>query len=206
MVDERLQVRGYPQRARYDLEFAAQVLDAGRMGHLAMTRDGYPHLVPMMYVRIEDSVHIHCRAKTPLATDLESGTRIAFAVTIVDGIVLANEVRFHSMNYRSLVVHGIATPVADESAKRSSFNALAAHVWPGRAGLTPATTEQLASVALFSLPLVEFSGKQRTGPPLAGITPPLPDVWAGHVDLEEIPAEFHSAHESPAAPEPIWPF
>ena len=206
MTDDRLKVRSYPQRARYDHEFAAEVLDAGRFGHLALTRDGFPHLVPMMYVRVDRAVHVHCRAGTELADELTAGARVAFAVTLVDGMVLANEVRFHSMNYRSLVVHGIAETVTDESAKRSSFNALAEHVWPGRNGLTPATTEQLSSVALFALPLVEFSGKQRTGPPLAGITPPHPDVWAGHVDLQEFPVDFHQAVDGATAPVPHWPF
>ena len=206
MTDDRLKVRSYPQRARYDHEFAAEVLDAGRFGHLALMRDGFPHMVPMMYVRVDHAVHLHCRAGTQLADELAAGARLAFAVTIVDGMVLANEVRFHSMNYRSLVVHGIAVPVVDEEEKRASFNSLAEHVWPGRTGLTPATTEQLSRVALFSLPLVEFSGKQRTGPPLAGITPARPDVWAGHVDLQEFPVGFHSAVDGAEADEPRWPF
>lgn len=206
MTDDRLKVRSYPQRARYDHDFAAEVLDAGRVGHLALVRDGFPHLVPMMYVRVDHAVHLHCRARTELAEDLAAGARLAFAVTVVDGMVLANEVRFHSMNYRSLVVHGVAEQVVDEAAKRASFNALAEHVWPGRRGLTPATTEQLGTVALFSLPLVEFSGKQRTGPPLSGITPARPDVWAGHVDIREVPAGFHRAVDGAEAPAPPWPF
>ncbi|WP_153505464.1 pyridoxamine 5'-phosphate oxidase family protein [Cumulibacter manganitolerans] len=205
MVDDRLKVRSYPQRARYDLQFAAEVLDAGRIGHLALTRDGFPHLVPMMFVRVDRAVHVHCRAGTQLATDLAGGARVAFAVTIADGVVLANEVRFHSMNYRSLVVHGVAEEVTDEAAKRASFDALAEHVWPGRRGLSPATTEQLSTVALFAIPLVEFSGKQRTGPPLAGITP-RPNVWTGHVDLHESPGAFHRAVDGADAPEPPWPF
>lgn len=206
MTDDRLKVRSYPQRARYDQEFAAEVLDAGRFGHLALIRDGLPHMVPMMYVRVGRAVHLHCRASTQLAEELTAGTRIAFAVTVVDGVVLANDVRFHSMNYRSLVVYGVPEPVVGESAKRTSFNALTEHVWPGRRGLTSASTEQLGTAALFSLPLVEFSGKQRTGPPLAGITPPRPDVWAGHVDIREVPGAFHPAVDGAEAPAPIWPF
>lgn len=203
----RSAVRSYPQRARYDAESAYRILDDGRIGHLATTLDGFPHVVPMMYVRMGDQLHIHGRRGTPLVDHLHAGGPLAFAVTLVDGIVLAREVRFHSLNYRSLVIHGVGTPVTDAAQRSGSLSALAEKVWPGRSGIGPPTTEQLAVVELFAVPIEYFSVKTRTGPPTTRPEMADPTVWAGHVDLLTIPTAAHpDALTAAGVNSPDWPY
>lgn len=201
-------VHSHPERAHYDIDTAMAILDAGRFGHLATVFEpNIPHLVPMMYMRRGRSVHLHGRRGTRLIEHLSRGAPLAFSVTLVDGLVLARNARFHSLNYRSLVIHGVATVIDDMDAKRASLTALANRSWPGRAGISPPTLEQLASITLLALPLECFSAKVRTGPP----APPLPgddrNVWAGHVDLRTAPSAFYADEFTPRdLSPPSWPF
>ena len=208
VIAERNVVRSHPERAHYDLDTAIAILDDGRIGHLATVLDAdVPHLVPMMYLRRGHFVHLHGRKGTRLMEHLASGAPLVFCVTLVDGLVLARNVRFHSVNYRSLVIHGAAAEVTDMDAKRESFVALADHSWPGRAGISSPTSEQLESITLLALPLTCFSAKVRTGPPAPPLPGDDPRVWAGHVDLRTEPRAFHPDEFTPEglAP-PTWPF
>lgn len=200
-------VRSHPERAHYDLDTAIAILDDGRIGHLATVFGAdVPHLVPMMYLRRGHHVHLHGRKGTRLMRHLASGAKLVFSVTLVDGLVLARNVRFHSLNYRSLVIHGAAAEITDVEVKRESFVALADHSWPGRAGISPPTSEQLAEVTLLALPLTCFSAKVRTGPPAPPLPGDDPRVWAGHVDLRTAPCGCHPDDFTPEelAP-PRWP-
>ena len=53
-------------------------------------------------------------------------------MTLVDGIVLARSVFEHSMNYRSVVVLGTATPVVDPDEKYAVLEAFTEKLLPGR--------------------------------------------------------------------------
>lgn len=200
-------VQSHPERAQYDVETACEILDDGRIGHLSTVCKDAPRIVPMMYVRHGDVIHIHCRRDTELAQSLLEGVKTAFAVTLTDGLVLAQDVRFHSVNYRSLVVYGRADAINDETEKHASFVKLAEGLWPGRVGLRPPTAEQLASVVLFAIPLEHFSIKMRTGPPKATRHDGNRSTWTGHVDLVEVPNSFHPDSATlPHVPAPNWPF
>lgn len=207
-MEGRNVVRSHPERAHYDLDTAIAILDDGRIGHLATVFDAdVPHLVPMMYLRRGQHVHLHGRKGTRLMRHLAGGARLVFSVTLVDGVVLARNVRFHSLNYRSLIIHGAAAEVTDADEKRESFIALADHSWPGRAGISPPTPEQLALITLLALPLTCFSAKVRTGPPAPPLPGDDPRVWAGHVDLRTSPGAFHADDSTPEGlVPPTWPF
>nr|AIU93571.1 hypothetical protein LRS1606.137 [Rhodococcus sp. NS1] len=201
-------VRAYPQRARYDRETADSFLDAGWMGHLATTMDDFPHIVPMMYIRRDNHLYLHGRRGTPLMIHLCSGAKLAFEVTIVDGLVLSRDVRWNTVNYRSVVIHGTATVVDEQSVKSEILSALAERVWPGRIrALRPPTDEQLSYVELLAVPIKVFSAKIRTGPSLASTSDADPQIWAGHIDLRMTPSAYHpdAATAEGIAP-PSWVF
>lgn len=87
-------------------------------------------------------------------------------MTHVDGLVLARSAFHHSINYRSVVVHGIAYEVTDPEECRMALDALVDHVVPGRsADSRPANAKELAATAVIRLDLNEVSAKLRTGGP-----------------------------------------
>ena len=101
-----------------------------------------------------------------MAGQADPGLPVCLTVTHVDGLVLARSAFHHSINYRSVVVHGTAHQVTDPEEKRAALDALVDHVVPGPlADSRPADAKELAATAVLRLDLDEVSAKVRTGGP-----------------------------------------
>jgi len=101
-------------------------------------------------------------------------------VTHMDGLVCARSVFTHSVNYRSAVVFGTATIVADEDERWQALRIITDHLIPGRwAAARQPTTKEMAATAVLSVPLTEASVKIRTGMPKDEPEDHGLDVWAG---------------------------
>lgn len=156
-------------RASYDRALVHAVLDEGYVCHLGFVRDGAPVVLPTLYARVGESVYVHgSTGSRPLrmAGQADPGLPVCLTVTHVDGVVLARSAFHHSMNYRSVVVHGLARQVTGEAERALALNALVDHVVPGRsADCRPANAKELAATAVLRLDLAEVSAKVRTGGP-----------------------------------------
>ncbi|WP_255306207.1 pyridoxamine 5'-phosphate oxidase family protein [Streptomyces sp. Wb2n-11] len=175
------------ERASYDRELVHAILDEGYVCHLGFVRDGAPVVLPTLYGRIGDRLYVHgSTGSRPLRTARRSdpGLAVCLTVTHVDGLVLARSAFHHSINYRSVVVHGIAREVVDEEERRTALDALVDHVVPGRShDSRPADAKELAATAVIRLDLEEVSAKIRTGGPDDDPEDASLPHWAGVVPL-----------------------
>ncbi|MET7983487.1 MULTISPECIES: pyridoxamine 5'-phosphate oxidase family protein [unclassified Streptomyces] len=157
------------ERAAYDRELVHSILDEGYVCHLGFVRDGAPVVLPTLYARVGERLYVHgSTGSRPLRMSGQSdpGLAVCLTVTHVDGLVLARSAFHHSLNYRSVVVHGIAHQVTDPDERRLALDALVDHVVPGRsADSRPANAKELAATAVISLDLDEVSAKLRGGGP-----------------------------------------
>ncbi|MCF3101618.1 pyridoxamine 5'-phosphate oxidase family protein [Streptomyces roseoverticillatus] len=156
------------ERASYDREVVHAILDAGYVCHLGFVRDGAPVVLPTLYGRVGDRLYVHgSTGSRPLRTAGragDAGMPVCLTVTHVDGLVLARSAFHHSLNYRSVVVHGSAYQVTEEAEKRAALDALVEQATPGRsADCRPASPKELAATAVLRLDLAEVSAKVRTG-------------------------------------------
>jgi nitroimidazol reductase NimA-like FMN-containing flavoprotein (pyridoxamine 5'-phosphate oxidase superfamily) len=181
----RTRVRRLHERGRYDRETIDAVLDAGLVAHLGFVHDEQPFVVPTLHARVGDRVYVHGSAASRTLKELAAGIPACLTVTLLDGIVLARSIFEHSMNYRSVVVLGTATPVIEPDEKATALEAFSEKVLPGRwAEARPPTAKELKATSILRLPLDEASAKIRTGGPEDGDTPDAElDVWAGHLPL-----------------------
>ncbi|KES05956.1 hypothetical protein BU52_17735 [Streptomyces toyocaensis] len=178
-----------PDRASYDRELVHAILDEGYVCHLGFVRDGAPVVLPTLYGRVGEVLYVHgSTGSRPLraAGRAGQGLPVCLTVTHVDGLVLARSAFHHSVNYRSVVVHGPAYDVTDPEEKRQALDALVDHVVPGRAADSrPANKKELAATAVIRLELNEVSAKLRTG----GVNDEPEDLnlphWAGVVPLNK---------------------
>ncbi|MCH0566787.1 MULTISPECIES: pyridoxamine 5'-phosphate oxidase family protein [unclassified Streptomyces] len=176
-------------RARYDKELVHAILDEAYVGHLGFVRDGAPVVLPTLYGRVGDRLYVHgSTGSRPLRMTggAGEGLPVCLTVTHVDALVLARSAFHHSVNYRSVVVHGVAHDVTDPDEKRRALDALVDHVVPGRAkDSRPAGRKELAATAVIRLDLDEVSAKLRTG----GVDDDPEDLalphWAGLVPLRK---------------------
>ncbi|MFD6742195.1 pyridoxamine 5'-phosphate oxidase family protein [Streptomyces anthocyanicus] len=191
-----------PERAAYDKELVHAILDEGYVCHLGFVRDGAPVVLPTLYGRVGERLYVHgSTGSRPLRMTgaADPGLPVCLTVTHVDALVLARSAFHHSINYRSVVVHGTAYEVTDPEERRTALDALVEHVVPGRSrDSRPANKKELAATAVIRLDLNEVSAKLRTG----GVNDEPEDLslphWAGLVPLRK-------GYDAPVADQALAP-
>ncbi|GAA2014099.1 nitroimidazol reductase NimA-like FMN-containing flavoprotein (pyridoxamine 5'-phosphate oxidase superfamily) [Nakamurella flavida] len=184
---DRSTVHRGARRARTDRADLYAVLDAGLIGHLGMTLDAGPLVIPTGYGRDGETLYLHGSSGAASLRAAAAGTPVCFTVTQVDGIVYSRSAFHHSMNYRCAVVQGMARPVTDPDDRWHGLGVLTEHLAPGSWTATrQPDRRELAATAVLALDLAEASVKIRTGPPgedERDLAPGAPPVWAGVLPL-----------------------
>ena len=174
-------------RAVYDREVAYRILDEGFLCHVGFVADGQPFVIPTSYGRKDDRLYIHGSAASRMLRQMKEGVPVCVTVTLLDGLVLARSIFNHSMNYRSVVILGKATPVDDPLEKVEALRLLSEHIIPGRwADARRPSERELKATLVMRVPIEEFSAKVRTGPPIDDEEDYSFPTWAGVVPLETV--------------------
>lgn len=177
-------VRQVPQRAQYDRETVHGILDAGFVAHVAFVAEAGPVVIPMVYVRDGESVLLHGSRKSRFMRVLAAGAPLCLTVTHVDGLVLARSAFHHSMNFRSVVAHGAAAPVA-VGKKAAALALFVERLTAGRSREARApNAQELKATEVLRLPLVEVAAKVRTGGPIDDAEDMDLPIWAGVIPVE----------------------
>jgi len=206
---ERTRVRRLPQRATYDVETVHAILDAGLVCTVSFVEDGRPITIPTAYARVGDALVFHGSAKGRTLVAAASGAELCVTVTHLDGLVLARSAFHHSVNYRSVVVFGQATPVTDPARKLALLRAFVERLYPGHWSATrPPNDLELKATLVLELPLREVVAKVRAGGPLDDADDMARPVWAGVVPLRLVAGTAEPAAELAgkfATPLVAWP-
>ncbi|WP_051393298.1 pyridoxamine 5'-phosphate oxidase family protein [Glycomyces arizonensis] len=155
------------ERLAYDRAPAFQVLDEALFCDVAFTGpDGAPRILPTFHARVGSTVYFHGSTGSSMGLAAREGLDVCLTATIVDGLVFAKSWFHHSMNYRSVVVHGRAALVTDAHERWLMMRALVERMSTGRSERSrePSAKEDSAT-AIMALPLEEASVKRRGGPP-----------------------------------------
>ncbi len=181
----RTRVVREPQRAVYDRDTINDILDEAFLCHVGFAVEGQPYVIPTSYGREGDTLYIHGSAASRMLRNLDKGVPVCLTVTLLDGLVLARSVFNHSMNYRSVVILGTATLVADPAEKLAALRALSEHILPHRWDDSRQPDEkELKATSVLRLPIAEFSAKVRVGPPIDDEEDYAFPTWAGVIPLE----------------------
>jgi uncharacterized protein len=194
----RTKVRRVPARGVYDREAIDQILDEAMIAHLGFVHEGQPFVIPTLHARVGDTVYFHGSAASRAIRTLSSGVPACLTVTLLDGLVLARSAFHSSLNYRSVVVLGGATPVEGPDQRRLALEAFMERLIPGRwAEVRPPSAKELKGTRVLALALDETSAKVRTGPPEDDRGDLELPVWAGVIPL-------HTTAGTPI-PDPLTP-
>ena len=175
------------ERGVYDRETAYRILDEGFLCHVGFVADGQPFVIPTSYGRKDDRLYIHGSAASRMLRQMKEGVPVCVTVTLLDGLVLARSIFNHSMNYRSVVILGKATPVDDPLEKIEALRLLSEHIIPGRwADARQPNERELKATLVMRVPIEEFSAKVRSGPPIDDEDDYSFPTWAGVVPLETV--------------------
>lgn len=178
-------MRRKPYRARYDVAAVHAVLDAAPVSHVATVRDDRPVVLPMAHGRVGETLYLHGSAVAGLFRDTAAGSPICVTATILDGLVLARSARNHSMNYRSVTIHGDATQVTDSREILDGLRAIVDHVIAGRwDNVREPTEDEIRETGLWRVPIGDASVKTRTGSTIDPDSDRSLPVWAGVIPVE----------------------
>jgi uncharacterized protein len=176
--------RRLANRGSHDRDLIHAILDEGLVCHVGFAVDGQPYVLPTTYARMGDRLVMHGSLSNRMFRALASGAPACVTVSLLDGLVLARSAFHHSMNYRSVVVLGVAQAVEGREGKRAALEAIVEHVVPGRSRQArPPTDPEVDGTLVVAIPVVEASAKVRTGPPMDDAADLTRDCWAGVIPL-----------------------
>src|SRR3546814_13726845 len=92
---------------------------------------------------------------------------VCVTVTLLDGLVLARSAFHHSMNYRCVVLLGVAARVDDPAERSRALDVIVDHMVPGRSDAArPPSASEPRKTPLRRLPLTDGADTDRGAAPL----------------------------------------
>lgn len=180
----RTRLRRFPERGRTDRAELEAVLEGGLMCFVGAVVDGCPRVTPMVYGWIGETLYLHGSVVNQVLTAARGGGELCVTVVDLDGLVLANSLFHHSVNFRCAMIYGRGRLVTDEGEQVAALRAAADQLVPGRGqALDAPTRKQLAATMVLALPLAEASVKVREGPPNGEAGDYDRAIWAGVLPL-----------------------
>ncbi|GBE42067.1 MAG TPA: pyridoxamine 5'-phosphate oxidase family protein [Rhizobiales bacterium] len=171
-------------RASYDKETVHAILDEALLAHVGFTDNDWPMVIPMIYGRIGETLYLHGAKAARIAKTLGKGVPVCIEVTLVDALVLARSAFHSSMNYRSVVIHGMARQVTDADEMTQALAQITDHLAPGRWDeARPMNDKELKSTGVFAVPIEHAVAKARTGGPIDDDEDYALPVWSGVIPV-----------------------
>lgn len=170
----------YRTRAHYDRDTVFPILDSGLVAHVGFVLESRPMVIPMAYARIGETIYIHGAKAARIIKSAAISTPVCLTVTHIDGLVMARSAFHHSVNYRSVVVHGELRCVTAESEKERALTAVTNHLLPNRWNeVRPMTSKEFAATGVLAVEIDTAAAKIRQGPPIDDDTDYDLPIWAG---------------------------
>lgn len=188
-----------PEKQSTDRVRLFALLDSVQIAHVGLVADEHPLVMPTGFVRDGDRLLLHGSTGSRWMRTLAGGIEACLAVTALDAVVVARSAFESSFQYRSAVLFGAFTPVAD-AAKQQALDVIVDRLLPGRRPeVRGSTARELAATSVLAMPIVRWSlrvsdkwpedeDSDIAGPAWAGVVPmrteygepvPAPDLRAG---------------------------
>lgn len=172
-------VKQIAYRASYEPKVVHAILDAGYICHISFIDEGLPQVIPMTYWRDGEHVFFHSAVGRRFEAACIAGP-VSLSVTLMDGLVLGHSPINHSVNFRSVIVHGQPEAIHDREDKRRAMRDFFRSTLPGRwETLRDIREEELDTLTVFRLRLDQVAAKIRNEFPDSEDHMPQTPVWTG---------------------------
>jgi nitroimidazol reductase NimA-like FMN-containing flavoprotein (pyridoxamine 5'-phosphate oxidase superfamily) len=185
----RATVKRNARRAEYDVSALKAILASDQICHVAYVVDGEPRQIPTLYFCDDQYLYLHGNRQSALLRHVGGGGEVCVTVTLLDGVVVARSGFHCSMNYRSVTLFGCGETLAGLD-HQDILDRFVSALVPGHEKVVrEPTTQELAATAVVRIPLVELSGKVRTGGPDDDEDDLDDPVWAGQIPIARVRGE-----------------
>ena len=172
-------VRG-PNRASYDRTQIHGIIDDALICHVGTVVNGRPAMIPTAHWRVGERIYIHGASKNRILAAIADGAEACLCITHLDGLVMARSAFHHSANYRSVIIYGNGTVVADDADKMEHSRLFTEKLEPGRWDhIRQPNKQELKATMFLGFDLDQVSAKVRAGDPVDDEEDYDLDVWAG---------------------------
>ena len=172
-------VRG-PNRASYDRTQIHGIIDDALICHAGTVVKGRPAMIPTAHWRVGERIYIHGASKNRILAAIADGAEACLCITHLDGLVMARSAFHHSANYRSVIIYGHGTVVADDADKMEHSRLFTEKLEPGRWDhIRHPNKQELKATMFLGFDLDQVSAKVRAGDPVDDEEDYDLDVWAG---------------------------
>ena len=172
-------VRG-PNRASYDRTQIHGIIDDALICHVGTVVNGRPAMIPTAHWRVGERIYIHGASKNRILAAIADGAEACLCITHLDGLVMARSAFHHSANYRSVIIYGHGTVVADDADKMEHSRLFTEKLEPGRWDhIRQPNKQELKATMFLGFDLDQVSAKVRAGDPVDDEEDYDLDVWAG---------------------------
>jgi uncharacterized protein len=176
----RLRDRAVTDRAELD-----RLLDDVFLAHVGLGDDqGGVVVIPTAVVRDGDRILVHGSTGSGWMRRAAAGGLVCLTVTDLSGIIVARSAFENSLRYRSAVLFGTFTRLADSDVPRA-LDIFTEHLIPGRTReVRPNHPRELAATMVLSMPIRQWSLKVSTEWPDDDAEDLAGGAWAGVVPFD----------------------
>lgn len=172
-----------PERQTEDREELYAFLDSQLVGTLASVVDGEPWVVPMLFGRDGDHILLHGSTGAGLLRHTAAGAPVAFSVTAIDGLVVAESTFESSANYRSAVIRGRLVALEGVT-EAEALETISERLLPGRPGeVGRSTRKEVAATLALALEVTDDNWLMKTRAGAPGDPGSEVSVWCGVIPL-----------------------
>jgi uncharacterized protein len=162
------------------------LLDGSKVGHVGITTDDHPVVIPTAIARDEDTLLVHGSTGSGWMRLAARGAPICVAVTSLDGIVVARSTFESTFHYRSAVIFGCFERL-DGQRKERALDVIVEKLIPGRLiEVRPPSRGELNKTMVLSLPIEKWSLKVSNGWPDDDASDVAGPAWAGVVPIAQM--------------------
>ncbi len=182
----KYRVKRYPERASYDKKELINFLNKNFLCHVGFIDDGIPYVIPMLYCNDDNYIYLHGSPESRIINILKMNRIISVAITRINGIVLAENVKDNSVNYVSAIIFGKGNEVKNNNEKLKVFKNLMDRIVPRRweNSILP-SEDDLNKVSVIKISIDKFSIKKREGGPQLNnqSNTNKDNIWCGEIPI-----------------------
>ena len=156
---QRTTLNRISHKASFEVSDLYSILDDNFVAHVGLVQDGKPLVIPMAFGRVDNTLYLHGSSGSRLMRLLHDQPEVCVSITELKALKVARSTFNSGMHYRSVVIFGKASLVADDE-KDAALDALSNSMIPGRVQeVRSSTKKELAATIIVALPLDECSVK-----------------------------------------------
>jgi len=144
-----------------DQEITA-ILTEEPVGHLALSKNDQPYIVPLNYVYREGQILFHCRKSGRKIDYIVSNGLACFQVGSYGDVIRNEEPCKFNYSFKSVLVEGSISEVEDEAAKEEALEAIIEKYAGSEFGRGRMLPESIDGVKVFAIKPSAISGKKNT--------------------------------------------